>query len=397
MRGTNHDDVRRRNLAGILRHVHRNGPTSRAALTRITGLNRSTISALVAELVQLGVVTERQPDATRQVGRPSPVVEVNARVAALAVHPEIDAVTVGLVGLGGVVHWRIRCPVAHSPSAFEVVELAAAVMRDRSVELATEVDVVGVGVAVPGLVRTSAGVVRRAPHLGWVDEPFAERLAAACGHRVVAANDASLGALAERYFGAGQGLSDLIYLNGGSSGIGGGLIVGGRLVGGHAGYAGEFGHTRVSESDAADSAGFRGTLEAEVTRSGLLDALGLAATGLATTDADELERALLASDAPQVRAEVIRQLDYLAVALAGAINLLNPQLVVLGGFLAALRAADPERLSAAVEALTLPEALAEVKIESAQLGSDLLMIGAAELAFANVLADPQSFGRGLSA
>ncbi|MBB5642597.1 ROK family protein [Cryobacterium roopkundense] len=442
MQGNNHDDVRRHNLSIILRAVHRGGPSSRADLTRLTGLNRSTISALVAELVQLGLVGERQPDATRQVGRPSPVVEASGRVAALAVHPEIDAVTVGLVGLDGVVHRRIRSVVEHSPSAAEAVSLAAAVIEGLRGDLEL-FDVVGVGVAVPGLVRTVDGVVRHAPHLGWVDEPFAERLADATGYPVVAANDASLGVLAERYFGAGRGLTDLVYLNGGASGIGGGLIVGGRVVGGHAGYAGEFGHTRVSESQALDSAGFRGTLEAEVTRRGLLEALAgdsggadesgfglggldrldglgdldsrdgrrqgglggsgesdegdderFGAFGIEAADADELERALLASTSPRVRAEVNRQIDYLAVALASAINVLNPQLVVLGGFLAALRAVDPERLQAAVAELTLRELLADVHIDSARLGSDLPMIGAAELAFDEVLGNPQAFVRG---
>lgn len=389
MQGNNHDDVRRHNLSAILRAVHRGGPTSRADLTRLTGLNRSTISALVAELVQLGLVAERQPDATRQVGRPSPVVEARGQVAALAVHPEIDAVTVGLVGLDGVVHRRIRSAVDRSPSAAEAVSLAVGMFEELRGDLEA-VDVVGVGVAVPGLVRTLDGVVRHAPHLGWVDEPFAERLAEASGYRVVAANDASLGVLAERYFGAGRGLTDLVYLNGGASGIGGGLIVGGQVVGGHAGYAGEFGHTRVSESPVLDSAGFRGTLEAEVTRRGLLEVLGL---GGDTVDADEFERVLLASQSPLVRAEIDRQLDYLAVALAGTINTLNPQLVVLGGFLAALRAVDPERLQAAVAELTLGELLEDVRIDSARLGSDLLMIGAAELAFDDVLGNPQAFVR----
>ncbi|MDH6235753.1 ROK family transcriptional regulator [Cryobacterium sp. CG_9.6] len=393
MQGNNHDDVRRHNLATILRVVHRSGPTSRSALTRLTGLNRSTISALVSELVLLGLAAERQPDATRQVGRPSPVVQANPRVVAIAVNPEIDAVTVGLVGLDGVVHRRIRCPVEHSPSATEAVNIATAVIDGMRGELALRFDVVGIGAAIPGLVRISDGVVRNAPHLRWTDEPFAERLSAATGWPVVAANDASLGVLAERYFGAGVGLTDVVYLNGGASGIGGGLLVGGSLVGGHAGYAGEFGHTRVSQSAARDSAGIAGTLEAEVTRSGLLAVLGLDNTA----DADDLERALLASDSPQVRAEVNRQLDFLAVALAGAINVLNPQIVVLGGFLAALRAADPDRLQQAVAALTLPEVLAGVRIDSARLGSNLLMIGAAELAFEGVLGDPQAFAAGSGA
>ncbi|MFO7689529.1 MAG: ROK family protein [Cryobacterium sp.] len=387
MHGNSHDDVRRHNLSSILRLVHQRGPTSRAGLTRLTGLNRSTISALVAQLVELGLVEERQPNATNQVGRPSPVVAVNGRVAALAVNPEIDAVTVGLVGLDGLVHRRIRRPTPESPSAAEAVRIAAAAIDELRGDGGGQHDVVGVGVAVPGLVRTHDGLVRHAPHLGWIDEPFAEQLAAAVGCPVSAANDASLGLLAEHDFGSGVGCTDLIYLNGGASGIGGGLMVGGRVVGGHAGYAGEFGHTRVSDSAATDSAGFRGTLEAEVTRSGLLAALQLPAE----TDADTLEHALLASDSARVEAEVHRQLHHLAVALAGAINLLNPQLVVLGGFLAALLAADPQRLQSAVAALTLAEVLEGVRIEPAGLGSDLLLIGAAELAFEGVLNDPQSF------
>ncbi len=207
----------------------------------------------------------------------------------------------------------------------------------------------------------------------------------ATGYPVFAANDASLGAMAERYFGVGRGLTDLIYLNGGASGIGGGVIAGGNPIGGIAGYAGEFGHTRVSAGPATDSAGIAGTLEAEVTRRALLDVLGLE-----TADADELEFALLTSDLPTVRAEVHRQLDHLAVALGGAVNILNPQLVVLGGFLASLLAVDAQRLNDAVAAQALRAPFGTVRIAAAELGSNLLMIGAAELAFERLLEDPAS-------
>lgn len=386
MQGNNHDDVRRHNLSVILRLVHRGGAASRARLTRLTGLNRSTISALVAELVELRLVGERHPDAAKQIGRPSPVVFASERVVAFAVNPEIDAVTMGLVGLDGLVHRRIRRPTERSPSVTEAVNIAADVIDGLRGELGSTFTVVGVGVAVPGLVRADDGLVRHAPHLGWIDEPFAGLLERATGFPVYAANDASLGAMAERYFGAGRGMTDLVYLNGGASGIGGGLIVGGTAVGGISGYAGEFGHARVGESTRTDSAGIAGTLEAEVTRSGLLAALGLAGA-----DADELEQALLASDSPSVRDEVNRQLDSLAVALAGAINILNPQLVVLGGFLAALLAVDPDRLHAAVAALTLEAPFGSVRVSAAELGSNLLMIGAAELAFERLLVDPQGF------
>jgi predicted NBD/HSP70 family sugar kinase len=386
VQGNNYEDVRRHNLSAILRLVHRDGTAPRSELTRRTGLNRSTTGALVAELVELGLVEERGRDTRSQVGRPSTIVAVSDDIVAFAVNPEIDAVTVGMVGLDGSVHRRVRRQTEHSPSVAEAVDIAAAVIEAMSGELEAGRRTVGVGVAVPGLVREQDGLVRLAPHLGWVDEPVAELLAQATGHAVYAANDASLGAMAERYFGVGKGITDLIYLNGGASGIGGGLVIGGAAVGGISGYAGEFGHTRVSTSTNTDSAGIAGTLEAEVTRSGLLEALGLQAA-----DPDELERALLASEAPAVRAEVGRQLDYLAVALGGAINVLNPQLVVLGGFLASLRAADPERLLAGVKAAALPAHFAGVEVCTAELGSNLLMIGAAELAFEPLLADPGGF------
>ena len=383
MQGSSHDDVRRHNLSVVLRLVHRSGAASRSQLTRLTGLNRSTIAALVAELAERGLVVEKEPSATNQVGRPSPIVSVSERVVALAVNPEIDAVTIGIVGLDGQVHRRVRYPTDQSPSVTEAVNIATAVIDGMRGELDANFRVVGIGVAVPGLVRAHDGLVRHAPHLGWVDEPLAEMLETATGYPVLAANDASLGAMAERFFGAGQGITDLIYLNGGASGIGGGMIVGGQAAGGIAGYAGEFGHTRVSDSDRVDSAGLRGTLEAEVTRRELLEVLGLAGA-----DADELEQALVASESEVVRAEVNRQIDHLAVALGGAINILNPQLVVLGGFLAALLAVDADRLRAGVAAHSLGSAFGTVRLSAAELGSNLLMIGAAELAFEGLLDDP---------
>ncbi|MGY4859345.1 ROK family protein [Cryobacterium sp. AP23] len=389
MQGSSHDDVRRHNLSVVLRLVHRSGAASRSQLTRVTGLNRSTIAALVAELVERGLVVESEPSSTNQVGRPSPIVSVSEQVVALAVNPEIDAVTIGIVGLDGQVHRRVRYPTETSPSVLEAVNIAAAVIDGMRGELAANFKVVGIGVAVPGLVRAHDGLVRHAPHLGWVDEPLAEMLEAATGYPVLAANDASLGAMAERFFGAGKGMTDLIYLNGGASGIGGGMIVGGAPAGGIAGYAGEFGHTRVSDSERVDSAGLRGTLEAEVTRRELLEVLGLAGA-----DADELEQALLASTSPMVRAEVDRQIDHLAVALAGAINILNPQLVVLGGFLAALLAVDADRLRAGVAAHSLDAAFGTVRLSAAELGSNLLMIGAAELAFEGLLDDPAALSAG---
>ncbi|MEN0071475.1 MAG: ROK family protein, partial [Propionicimonas sp.] len=273
------------------------------------------------------------------------------------------------------------------PSAAEAVGIIADVVAELRPELDGHL-VAGIGAAVPGQVRTVDGVVMNAPHLDWHEEPFGEPLSAATGQAVSVANDASLGALAERDVGAGRGKQHLIYLNGGASGIGGGLVAGGALLGGASGYGGELGHIRVSSSAAVDSAGISGTLEAEVTRAELLAALGLA-----RVDPDTFEKALLADRSDEVRAIVERQLDHLGTALAAAVNLLNPQVIALGGFLAALLAYDPDRLGRAVARAALPPSFDGVRITATEVGSNLLMIGAAQLAFSPLLADPASLGR----
>ena len=383
--GSNNDQVRRHNLSVVLGLSHRTGGLSRAQLTKSTGLNRSTIADLVGELVDRRLVVEVDPDSSGQVGRPSLIVRPNPRAVALAINPEIDAITIGVVGLGGTVLKRVRCTAPVNMSAKEAVEICSAVIISMRSELDTRYLTVGIGVAVPGLVRERDGVVRLAPHLGWVDEPLAQMLNDATGYPVVAANDASLGALAESTFGSGRDVSDLIYLNGGASGIGGGVIAGGVSLAGITGYAGEFGHTLVNSAGVLCHCGAVGCLETEVSRAPLLELVGLS-----DADADELELALTASGSRAVRAEVERQLSYLAIALRNAINVLNPRLIVLGGFLGSLYAVAPEHLDHILAHQPLMAARQEVTITRTQLASDLLMIGAAELAFESILSDPAS-------
>jgi len=381
--GNSTDHVRRHNLAAVLGIVHRSQGSSRSQLTRLTGLNRSTVAALVGELVERRLVFEAESDARNQVGRPSPIVRPDPLAVAIAINPEIDAITIAVVGLGGRVLTRVRHPTDHVSTAREAVDICAAVIDGLRGELEADHRVVGIGLAIPGLVRSLDGVVRLAPHLGWVDEPVAGMLEAATGYRVVAGNDARLGTLAESTFGAGRGLGDVMYLNGGASGIGGGVITGGRALTGSAGYAGEFGHTLVNSRGTVCHCGAVGCLETEVSRSPLL-----ALVGLDDADGDDLERALLASEAADVRAEVHRQLDFLGVALRNAINTLNPETILLGGFLGALYAVAPAHLNSLVAHQPLRASREGVTIGRAALGSNLLMIGAAELAFEAVLDDP---------
>jgi predicted NBD/HSP70 family sugar kinase len=380
--GRNLDGVRRGNLSAVLGLVHRTGGASRSQITQLTGLNRSTVAALVAELVALELVIENSPESTNRVGRPSPVVAPHPGPVAIAVNPETDAVTVAIVGLGAHVVRRTRREVDHLIDADETAAIVAAVLGEWAPDLAGR-RVVGIGLAVPGLVRSDDDTVRWAPHLNWRDVALVSIVEAATGRPARAGNDASLGGWAEHLYGIGRGIDDLIYLNGGASGIGGGVISGGTALGGHRGYAGEFGQNRPGFADPSDRRTSHGTLEDEVSRARLLTVLGIPGG-----DETAIERALLESSSPAVRDELARQRRVLAVALSNAINVLNPELVVLGGFLASVYASDPASLEADVAAQATSASWEGTRIRPAALGEDRLMIGAAELAFSSLLADP---------
>ena len=380
--------IRGDNLAAVLQAVHHTDGLTRAELTRRLGLNRSTVAALVADLVHRGLVHETPPVGAGEVGRPSPKVTPDRSTVAVAVNPEVDAVTVALVALGGVVLDRQRHVFDSVPSAAQVADVASGMIRTLLGTPQRTFRVVGIGVAVPGLVDSAGGIVRLAPHLGWSDEPFAERLASAAGLGVVIANDATLGTIAERQFGAGRGADDLFYINGGASGIGGGIIAGGLVLGGSNGLAGEIGHTFVAPDPATDPSGSPGSLETRVSRRRLLNLLGSSVS--AQADPDEFDRALLSSTDHEVHREVDSQLGYLAISIANVVNILNPGLVILGGFLASLDAARPDELDRLVSARALADSTRHLHIVRAELGSSLLMIGAAELAFSALLSDPSA-------
>jgi len=383
--------VRQRNLSAVLDFVHRQRGLTRANLTRALGLNRSTIGDLVSALVEHGWVQELDDAPRSGVGRPSPRVLPREERVVAAINPELDAIDVALVSLGGELVARRRIPVS-MPSVDDMLTATIQAIRELVAEH-PDAELLGAGAAVPGLVRSEDGQVRLAPHLRWHEVPLASRLSAALDIPVVVANDAHLGCRAELSFGAGVGARTLLYLNGGPSGIGGGIVIDGRPVGGAAGYAGEIGHLCVDADGPRCACGAHGCLESLVSREALVAALKLA-----HPDDDELEQALMAAVEREgtvggpVSSEVERQLRWLGVALRGVVNLLNPEMIILGGHLAALwsSASTDARVACLADALAV--SAADVQIVVAALGARRLLIGAAELAWDALIADPLAVG-----
>lgn len=379
---TTNEDVRQQNLSAVLQLVHGRGALSRSEIGARTGLTRSTVTALVQELLDLQLVCEASVKPTGRAGRPSLGVAADDRVVALSVSADPHAVSVALVGLGGAVHSRVRHDLAKPPNPRRFAQITSALVDGMRADIDRHYRLVGAGVAVPGLVD-SGGTVLLSPSLGWRRENLAHRLADAIGMPVTVGNDTSVGAMAETRFGVGRGVDNVLYLSGSSNGIGGGLVLDGALVRGTSGFAGEFGHTVINTSGALCSCGRRGCLQVEVHPSKVLALLGRR-----SFDEDELDIELGLVRDPVILAEVARQVDVLSVALTNFVNAFAPQMVVLAGYLGVLLATSRERLSAAVRLQPVGAEGRTVRLERARMRSHLMQIAPAELAFEALLGDP---------
>jgi predicted NBD/HSP70 family sugar kinase len=387
--------LRRSNLALVLDQVRRRGASSRSELVAATGLTRSAIAGLVGELEAVGLVVETAPAPDGRPGRPSPVVRVDdGRVVALAIEIFVDEIGAAFVRLDGsiVASVRLARPRARVAAAETVADLVALVRR-----LGTEVReasppgarrrIVGCGVSVPGLVRGLDGVVVAAPNLGWIDVPLAESLASALGLGVPVAvgNDADLGALAESRFGAGVGSDHMIFVSG-EVGVGGGLVAAGRPVVGHLGFAGEIGHLPVNPDGRRCPCGSIGCWETEVGEAALLERAGLDPDGGRLAVEELLDRA--AAGEQRAAEALAAEARWLAIGIAGLINVLDPDTVVLGGLFSRILPALRSRLDGALAERRYIAARRDVAVVGATLGPQTVTVGAAELAFGPLLDDP---------
>jgi predicted NBD/HSP70 family sugar kinase len=383
--GTNQEAVRRHNLGTLLRHVHAAGQLSRAELTSLMGLNRSTIAGLVGELEVLGVAERASPaGGTRQgAGRPS----AGVRIAAggpfvIAVDLGVDRAVVARVGLGGHIHRRAQAPVHSDGEAWQVGASVAALIRQVVEDAPPSAPLVGIGISVPGLVRRTDGLVRLAPNLEWHDVSFGGIVLAALGLDVPVSlgNDADLGAVAEHTRGACVGVDDLIYVSG-NVGVGAGVITGGQRLRGFGGYAGEVGHLRFHPQGRLCHCGNRGCWETEVGAHAIAEAIHCPPDKVAQLDE---VLAGFGTPSPELRTTGTA----LGQGLASIINAFDPQMVVLGGYFSSLYRLVSAEVHAGLADLALPAPLESVTLTLPGLGSDSPLLGAAEIALEPLLVDP---------
>jgi predicted NBD/HSP70 family sugar kinase len=379
--------VRRHNLGVVLRHVAERGPRSRAAIAQETGLNKTTVSSLVGELIDFGLVRETEIELRGTVGRPALPVELSGRgVVGLGLELGVDFLAVRTADLSGDERYRELVTVDNRGRPVDDVLADLARLAADALAAAEQQELLTVGavIALPGLVD-SDGRLLVAPNLGWTDVSVPERIAAALGgprFPVQAENEANLGALAELWEGAGREFADFIYVSG-ELGIGAGIIVAGEPFRGAHGFGGELGHTTVDPGGAVCACGNRGCLETRVALGAMLRAAGLDPAARVT---DLAERARAGDE--QSLTTLADAGRWLGIGVASAANLLNPRGVVVGGYFATLAEWLLPGLEAELDARVLAAEWDPPRVVISALGADAGVRGASALALRRVFADP---------
>jgi predicted NBD/HSP70 family sugar kinase len=395
MNGADQHALRRHNLALVLAHVARRGPRSRARIAHETGLNKSTVSKLVAELIALDLLTWTVTEDPGAPGRPGRGVGLSGRRYAgvgLKLAPASAAVRV--VDLAGETrHVRTVALDCRAAEPGDVVALLAELAREAVERLdRAGVAAAGVTLAVPGLIRGDSGVMLAAPALGWPSIALGRELRAALAQPeppIVVEREASAGALGELWRGAGREHGSFVYVSGEGS-VEAGVVIAGRVFSGADGLGGELGHLRVEPDGLSCPCGGTGCLETRVGAAALAERAGMPGAASVTAAQALADRAR--SGDPAARSTIDEIGRWLGQGLASLTNLLNPEAIVLGGHFAPLAEWLTRPIEAEVRRRVLSARWSRPVIAAEAPGSDPVGHGAAIRALQPLLADPAHAG-----
>jgi predicted NBD/HSP70 family sugar kinase len=364
----------------VLETVRERGSVSRADIARETGLARSTVSSLVTDLQTAGLVVEKSSStngrdtSSSKGGRPPVLLSLNpAAGAVLGIHFDHRFVRVAVAQLDHriLAEEARELDVDHdADSTFDVAaELAEHVVERSGVKME---QLLGAGVAVPGPIDQTTGAVGSTTIMpGWVGLDVAAELERRLNLPVHIDNDANLGALAESVLGAGRDVSEMIYVML-SSGIGAGLVLGGRLHRGARGTAGEIGHVLVNEQGPICRCGNRGCLETYAGASALAELLRASHGELTPERMIELAQ----EGDPACRRVLGDSARIVGQVVAALCNQLNPERVVIGGTVSPAGELVLEPMRDVVHRYAIPAAAADAKVVQGALGERAELLGA---------------------
>lgn len=399
--GSSSSTLKLHNRRAILLTLLRHAPISRVRIARLTGLSTTTVTNLIAELLDQGIVAEdgaEQPDEQRGVGRPRVALRLvpEARCA-VGVHIGVGQVRIAVTDLFARPRMSLALEHAVDLPVGQVLDEIAALAEQALAESAVDRrTVVGIGVGASGLVDPQTGVNVLAPNLGWREVPIREQVAARLGLPVTVENNVRAMALAEAMFGAGKDVYVLAFVYA-RIGVGAGFTLGGQLYRGGAG-AGEIGHMIIlPDGGEACRCGNSGCLETLVSEPAILRrakeiaaqpaGISLAKALRRAPDIEGVFAAARAGDAA-ARALLDERARYMGIGLANLVNTLSPELIILGG----IYAQGQDLLFPMVRETLRQRAFANlgelVRLQAPTFGQEAGVVGAAALALDTFFYEP---------
>jgi glucokinase-like ROK family protein len=392
------------NTSTILQIVRTKGPISRAEISKLTGLNPATVSSNTANLMEIGLVRETGIGVSSG-GRKPLLIELNpGAFYVVGVDMGTTDVATGITDLEGKIQFKATLPFGDSTTPEQVMAVISQSIRQVLDESGLEPEqILGIGMGIHGLVDPGKGISLYAPAFQWEDVAVAELFSSQFGLPVSIDNDARVMALGEKWFGKAAKVSNFVFLNIGT-GIGSGIYVNGELLQGAHFGAGEIGHIRIASH------------QEEPCFCGKTDCLSTAASGpaierIAQTaamrgEAEQLLR-LAGGDATAITGELIHQaalqddsfsialLDtagrHIGGALSLVINLLNPEMVLIGGGVSNGGEFIFNGMREEITNRAMQHNIEHIYIGPAGLGDDCGIIGAATLILRSVFSNPNQY------
>ena len=402
LQGSNINLVKQHNLHVVLLSLLYEPVLSRSQLAKHTNLSNTTITNLIAELIEQGIVTEKaatdeELNGLRPVGRPRTRIclEPNARFV-IGIHIGIGTFRVALTNLrADILHSQMHNFDVTSPSTEVLDKIVAATKLAIPESGLDQHRILGVGVGASGLVDFTTGVNLLAPNLNWHDVPLREYLQDKLSLPVIVDNNVRNMAIGETYFGAGHGVDSVAFVYG-RTGVGAGLTFKGQVFRGSSKGAGEIGHSAMLlQGGEHCRCGNSGCLETLVSESAILrqaeniarlDPNGILATLFSekpdNSPIESVFEAVRQGDA-QVRKMIEERGCYLGIALANLVNLVNPELILLGGIFSRGEDLFIEPITQTIHQRAFGEMGKNVQVRASSFGWKAGVIGAAALALLN--------------
>ncbi len=395
--------VRGMNLAAVLQRLHRDGSLSRARLAQLIGLNKSTVSSLVEELLNRGLVYEEGLVASKT-GRPSTLLRLNPRAGcAIGLELGVGYVTILVSNFVGEILWRkyealdsITQQDEVLRRAFSLVDEALVVIQDCSMQP------LGMGISLPGMVDVEMGSLVFSPNLQWRDVPLRQLFSERVGLTVWIDNDANAAALGEHLFGVARHERHFLFIVAGV-GVGGGLFLNGELYRGAHGMAGEIGHTSILfDKSRPCRCGNWGCWENSANQSSLIERVRArlevgrqsTITSILKQQNLPLNLATIIQAAESGDEEALGALsetgEALGLGVANLINIFNPEMVVIGGALSKAGKFILPSVKKVVEERALDVIRRHTRLALSAFGPDAGAMGATALVIQAILSKPLS-------